>query len=170
MNEKAMIMKREIRTLSLYRSLMVSRHVLTFLLAVTAILFSVFNYNMAPLYTALLLNAFPPVLSYAVSDYARKSSHSYLTGIVKEEPFLLKNLKLRYKYTRIKHLSNSITYLIAILFIALWQYNFSTQENLQPSLKSIPIFILSTGLALRLLGIPFYHLKLHYDLTHNKVK
>ncbi len=170
MSENAIIMKREIRTLAQYRSLMISRHFLTVLLSITAFWFAIFNYNMAPLYTVLLLNAFPPVLSYAISDYAKKTKLPLLISITKEDPFLLNNLKKRYHYSRIKHLSNSVTYLIAMLFLALWQYNFSTKAVIPFYLEKLPVILLCVGLLLRLSGIPCYRFKLHYDLTHNRVK
>lgn len=170
MNDKAMIMKKEIRLLSQYRSLIISRHFLTLILSITALGFSLFRYNLAPLYTVILLNAFPPVLAFAISDTGKKTSKPLLIAITKEESFLLEHLKQRYRYSRLNYLSNSITYLIAILFLALWQYNFSTTSPVPPYLLKLPVVILSAGLLLRMIGIPFYQIKLHYDLTHNRLK
>ena len=170
MNEKAIIMKKEIRLLSQYRSLIISRHFLTLILSITAIGFALFNYNMAPLYTVILLNAFPPILTYAILDNVKNAKKPLLTAVAKEETFLLEHLKKRYRYSRVNYLSNSVTFLIAMLFLALWQYNFSTMALVPTYLRKLPVIILSSGLLLRIIGIPFYQIKLHYDLTHNKLK
>lgn len=170
MNDKAIMMKKEIRLLSQYRSLMISRHFLTLILSVIAIGFSFFHYNMAPLYTVILLNAFPPVLTYAIRDNIKNARNPLLIAVAKDETFLLEHLRKRYRYSRLSYLSNSITFLIAILFMALWQYNFSTKAPVPHYLERLPVIILSAGLLLRIIGIPFYRIKLHYDLTHNKLK
>ncbi len=170
MNNKAIIMKKEIRLLSQYRSLIISRNFLTLILSVTAIGFSFFHYNMAPLYTVILLNAFPPILTYAIQDNVKNARYPFLITVAKEETFLLEHLKKRYRYSRLKYLSNSITFLIAMLFLALWQYNFSTKASVSPYLQKLPVIIMAAGLLLRIIGIPFYRTKLRYDLTHNKLK
>ncbi len=169
MNEKAMIMKKEIRQLSQYRSLIISRHFLTLILSITTIAFVTGNYNMAPLYTVILLNIFPPVLEYAISDNIKNAKLPFLIALAKEETFLLSHLKKKYQYSRVKYLSNSVTFLIAMLFLALWQYNFSTKALVPPYLQKLPVIILSSGLFLRIIGFPFYQVKLHYDLTHNRL-
>lgn len=170
MNDKAIIMKKEIRLLSQYRSLIISRHFLTLILSITAMVFSFFRYNLAPLYTVIVLNAFPPFLTFAISDYSKNARKPLLIAITKDESFLLEHLKKRYRYSRLNYLANSLTYLIAMFFLALWQYNFSTTSPVPPYLQKLPVIILSTGLLLRMIGIPIYQIKLHYDLTHNRLK
>ncbi len=170
MSEKAAAMKKEIHLLSKYRSLMISRYFLTLVLSIIAIVFAFFKYNMAPLYTVILLNAFPPVLSYIITDYIKKTKHPLLIEFTKEEAFLLINLKMSYRYSRMKHLTNSVTFLIAMVFLALWQYSFSTWAVIPSYLKKLPVSILCASLLLRALGIPFYQIKLHYALIHNRIK
>ncbi len=170
MNDKAIAMKKEIRLLAGYRSLIISRYFLTLILSITAICFSILNYNMAPLYTVILLNAFPPVLSYAISDSLKNGKLPFLFNVTKDESFHLEHLRKRYRYSRIKYMSNSIIFLIAMIFLALWQYNFSTKALVPYYLQKLPVLFLSAGLLLRIIGIPIYQIKLHYDLTHNKLK
>jgi hypothetical protein len=124
---------------------------------------------MSPLYILILFHTLPPILIFALKDYAQKYKYPVLINATEDKPFLLNNLKRKYKYSKIKYITNSISYFITIILISLWQYNNNVTENINTSFVYVPVLILATGLALRLIAIIVYQIKLPYDLSHNKV-
>ncbi len=169
MNEKASVMKKEIRAIASYQALMISRWFLSSALLITTLYLGILRFPVTPLYILLFLNTLPAIISYAVIDYSRKSQNILLQNIRKDDSFLLGTIKKKYNYTKLRYTSNSVSYLVAIVFIGLWQYNYSSYYYIPRYLKSLPFFILAVSLMVRLTGILFYQLKLHYDLSHNRV-
>lgn len=169
MNEKAVIMKNEIRVVAHHRALMISKWILSFALLLVALYNGIRRIPISPLYILLFLNILPPILSLAANDYSKKSQNKVLLSIVRDEPFLLKTLKAKYKYTKLRYFTNSASYLVSLFLIGLWQYNYSQQYYLPNYLKSVPITLLASSFMIRLLGILFYRLKLPHDLANNKV-
>lgn len=169
MNEKTAVMKKEIRAIASYRALMISKWFLSSALLIIALYLGIRRFPISPLYILLFLNALPAILSYVVNDYSKKSQSKILQEIRKDDPFLLGNLKKKYNYTKLRYASTSISYLVAIALIGLWQYNYTVFYYIPVKLKNVPILILAFALAIRLIGIISYRLKLHYDLSHNKV-
>ena len=170
MNEKAAIMNKEIRAIAYYRALIISKLFLSFTLLAVALYLGLLRLPISPIYIMLFLNALPPIFSFTANDYYKKSHNKILQDIIKEDPFLLGSLKRKYKYTKLRYVTNSVSYLISLFLMALWQYSYSQQHYLPDYLKSIPIILLSSGIMIRLLGNWFYQLKLRYDLSHNKVR
>ncbi len=169
MNEKTTIINKEIHAIASYRALLISKRFLSAFLLIMALYLGIRRFPVSPLYILLFLNALPIIFTFAVNDYYKKGQYKLLKNLVEEKPFLLGTLKSKYKYTKLGYVSNSISYLIAIVLIGLWQYNYNTQYYVSVYLKNIPFLILSSGLTVRLVGIVFYHFKLRYDLFHNKV-
>ncbi|MBP1754271.1 MAG: hypothetical protein H6Q59_669 [Firmicutes bacterium] len=169
MNEKAAIMKNEIRVVANHRALMISKWILSFALLFVALYLGILRFPISPLYILLFLIFLPPILSSAAKDYSKKSQNKVLLAIVQDDPFLLNTIKTKYKYTKLRYITNSASYLVSLFMISLWQYNYSHQYYLADYLKSIPITLLASSLMIRLLVILLYRLKLPYDLSNNKV-
>lgn len=169
MNETASVMKNEIRMIAGYRALIISKYYFLLLLGMLGLFLAQKNLAASPLYVLLILSTLPPIISYALNDYAKKITHRLLIAATKDPQFKLKQLKSKYRYTRIKYVSNSVTYVFALLLICLWQVNYSNTMQAYPFLIYIPLVILISGLLVRLLGVVFYRFKLPYDLRHNKL-
>jgi hypothetical protein len=169
MNEKAITMKIEIRAIANYRGVIISKRFLTLFLGLISLYLGVIKYAMSPLYILIILSALPPILSFALKDYAQKYKYKLLIELTQDKPFLLNVLKRKYKYSKVDYVATSISYLLALIFIGLWQYNYTTLENIHNTLEKVPVLILAAGLVLRFLTIIFYRIKLPYDLSHNRV-
>lgn len=170
MKDKAAIMKKEIRAVANHRALIISKLFLSSTLLIAALYLGFRRFPVSPLYILLFLNALPPVFSFAATDYGKKSQNKILQDIIKDDPFLLGTLKKKYKYTKLRYVTNSASYLISLILIGLWQYNYNQQYYLPDYLQLLPILLLASGIMIRLLGILFYQLKLRYDLSHNNVR
>jgi len=169
MNENAIVMKKEIRAVANYKAILISKNYITLILGLVSLVFGFLNYGMSSLYILILLNALPPILAFGLKDYADKYKLQILFDITEDKPFQLINLKRKYKYSRVNYVANSVAYLFALILIALWQYNYNTSFNKQSILVNTPVLILASGLALRLVAIIYFQIKIHYDLSHNKV-
>lgn len=169
MNEKAALMKREIRAVANYRALMISKWFLSFALLFAALYLGIRRFPVSPLYILLFLIILPPIIAFGLKDYGKKTNNKILLDIIMDNPFLLETLKAKYKYTKLHYISNSVSYLISFFLIGLWQYVYSQQYYLSAYLRSLPIMLIVTGIIIRLLGIWFYQLKIRYDISHNKV-
>ncbi|MDF2945033.1 MAG: hypothetical protein K0S01_3891 [Herbinix sp.] len=169
MNENAITMKKEIRAVANYKAILISKNYITILLGIIALYLGIYKYIMSPLYILIVMNALPPILTFALKDYAEKYKLQALTNITEDKPFRLSNLKRKYRYSRVKYVANSISYLLALFLISLWQYKYNNSEDIQGILINVPVLILASGLALRFLTIIFFQIKLPYDVSHNKV-
>ncbi|MHB8132416.1 MAG: hypothetical protein ACYDEX_25975 [Mobilitalea sp.] len=169
MSENAIIMKKEIRAVSNYRALIISKYYLTSVLGITSLYLGFLRYAMSPLYILLLLNILPPILVLAFLDYGEKYNVKVLLSITKDSPFQLRNLKTKYNYSKLRYVTNSVSFLFALILIGLWQFNYNTSVNINTGLLKLPIIILTTCISIRFLGAIFYQIKIHYDLSHNRV-
>ncbi len=170
MNEKTTIMNKEIHAIASYRALLVSKWFLSLFLLIIGLYLGIRRFPASPLYILLFLNALPIIFTFAAKDYYKKEQNKLLKNLVEENSFLLGTLKSKYKYTKLAYASNSISYLIAIALIGLWQYSYNTHYYVPGYLRNLPVLILASGLAVRLVGVLFYPLKFRYDLSHNKVR
>lgn len=168
MNNKAIVMKNEIRTLSKYRSLILSKYYLSITLGLISLYLGVMRYSASSLYILLVLISLPSILTYMLSDLAKKSKYVFITKFNQDSPFLLSYLKRKYRYTKTKYIANSISYFITLILLCLWYINYSSSKYMQPYLIKIPIYIMVSAILFRLLVIFFYQHKLHYDLINNK--
>ena len=169
MNEKADIMIKDIRAVAYYRALIISKGFLSSVLLIIGLYLGLRRFPVSPLYILLFLNALPPILSYAAIDYSKKSQNKILQTMVKDNDFLLGTLKKKYNYSKLRYISNSASYLISLILIALWQFNYSQSHYLPEHLRLIPIQLLFVTILMRIMGNVFYSLKFRYDLAHNKV-
>jgi hypothetical protein len=169
MNDKAVIMKKEIRAVAYYQALIISKRLLSILLLLMSLYLGLLRFPMSPLYVLLFLNALPFVISYASKEYSKKNQNRILLELVKDDPFLLSTLKKKYKYTKLRYMSNSVSYLFSLFLIGLWQYSYRIHYYIPDNLQNIPVLFLSSSLLVRLIGIIFYQWKLPYDLSHNKL-
>jgi hypothetical protein len=169
MNDTASVMKKEIRLIAGFRALIISKYLLSLLLGFITLYLAQKNLTVSPLYVLLFLDLLPQIISYALKDYAKKSDHKILKAITEDHEFKLKQLKSKYKYTKLHYFSNSVSYLLALFLICLWQINYSHSMQNYPGLVNAPLFLLATGLLVRFFGVIFYQFKLPYDLRHNKL-
>ncbi len=170
MNEKTLIIKKEIHAIASYRALLISKWLLSFLLLIMALYLGFLRLPISPLFILLFLNILPSIFNFAAKDYNKKHHIKFLQNLVNEDSFLLQTLKVKYKYTKLGYATNSISYLTAIALIGIWQYSYSRQYYIPSYLKNIPFLILVLGFTIRLAGIVFYELKLRNDLSNNKVR
>jgi hypothetical protein len=169
MNEKAMTMKNEIRALANFRALLISKRYISFLLVLTSLYLGIMRYVMSPLYILIVFQVLPPIIAFTLKDYAQKYKYQLLINATNDKPFLLSHLKVKYKYSKVKYIANSISYVLAVILISLWQYSNKASNNINAFLVYAPVLILTTGIILRFLAILFYRFKLPYNLYHNKV-
>ena len=169
MNESASQMKKEIHIIANYRALIISKHFISLLLLAATLYLGIFRYPISPFYILLFLNILPYILNYAFRDYAGRYHSKLLISITQDIPFRLVHLKEKYKYTRLSYISNSFSYLLALLLLCLWQINYNTTADMVPTIAILPVSILITGLALRLLGVFLYFIKVPYDLSNNRL-
>lgn len=169
MNEKSLLMRNEIRVISGYRALVLSKYYIITVLSLITIYLSVVRFAASSFYILITVVVFPPILKSAVKDYSKGHNNRFLTEFLLDKSFQLTALKKKYHYTRANHVINSVTYLITIFLICLWQINYSMAINLNPFLRKLPFLVLITGLTLRFLAVIIYHIKLPYDIMHNKI-
>lgn len=169
MNKTAIAMKKEIRSVSNYRALLISKYYLNTVLLIITLYLGMINYAVSSFYVLLMLNLLPPILSAGFKDFNTKYDISLMKRIVLDSPFLLNSMKKKYRYTHLRYITNSISYIIAFLLLAIWQYSYNRTDNLLPRLAFVPLFVALSTLILRITGSIFYRLKLRYDILHNKV-
>ncbi|HHV09799.1 MAG TPA: hypothetical protein GXX75_05930 [Clostridiales bacterium] len=169
MNHTASIMKKEIRAIASYRALIISKAFISILLGIVTLYLAYFRYPASPLYILLLLNALPPILKFAFQDYAKRYPNKLLLGITQDTDFTLNYLKGKYKYSKPGSVSNSVSYIIALFLMCLWQLQYSRSGNTGPYMTLVPVTIMAAGLGLRFLSALLYNFKLHYDISHNKM-
>ncbi|MBE5966698.1 MAG: hypothetical protein E7255_06990 [Lachnospiraceae bacterium] len=162
-------MRKEIFKISAYRALIISRIYLSLCLAVSFFLLSLAGSTEAAFYILLILNLLPVLLSYLIKNAAVATQKVFFIALTKEPPFLLNNLKKKYKYTKLHHFTNSVSFTAALLLLLLWQYNYHTKGGIQKSLLFLPTGILLSSMLLRILSIPYYYWKLHIDLSCNRI-
>ncbi len=170
MRKKANLMKYEIRTIANYRGLILSKYYIAVLLSLMSLYLGHTKQNPSSLYILVILAVLPYALSSGLRDYSGKGRHPLLVRIASERHFLLDNLKKTYHYTSTGHIANSVTYPILLILIGLWQYKNNSSSISNDFLRNAPVFIISSGLLLRLAGTAFYRLKLPHDLFHNQVR
>jgi hypothetical protein len=168
-NNKALVMKNEIRAIAGYKALLISKFFICLCLALSAYYVGYIGYASSPVYILLVYFVLPSILSYAFKDYSGKLDHKFLKEITNNPPFLLNSLKRKYHYTRVNYVTNNISFFFILFLICLWLSSMYKIDNISVFTLSIPKFMLIVGILLRILGNIFYLLKLPYDLTHNKV-
>jgi len=169
MNNKAYAMKNEIRAISGYRALIISKFFLSVSLILSTLYIGFFGYQISPFYIFLVLNLLPPILSYALKDYVKRYQFKLLKQIAEDTPFHLSTLKKKYHYSRLGYVTNSISFLFSLVFLFLWQYNCSTTPNTISTILYQPTFFILTSILIRFTGIIFYRIKLPIDLVNNRV-
>lgn len=169
MNTKALTMKKEIHSIAKHRALLISKYYLALVLIVTTLYLGLINYALSPFYVFIVLYGIPPIFRSIIKDNSERYPDGFLKKLTTDSSFLLNSLKKKYKYSKTNYLANSVSYLIALLMIGLWQFNYNTMVRIHPFLQLLPSLILSTALILRYLGIIFYQIKFSLDLSHNRV-
>lgn len=169
MNKTASAMKIEIRMIAGYRALTVSKYYLFIILGSMTLFLAQRNLAVSPLYILLFLAVLPKVLSTALKDYSKKIDHKLLKAVTEDPEFILKQLKNKYKYSKLRYFSDSASYLLAVFLLCLWQINYSRSMQRYPILLYAPLAILASSLLVRFLGVIYYRIKLPYDLRYNKL-
>lgn len=169
MNEKAQSMKKEIRNISGYRALILSKYYICILLVISTFYMGIHKFGVSPLYILLFLTFLPSIISYSIHEYAQKYHNKFLKDLLQEAPVHFVNLKKKYKYSKVSYVSNQTAYIFSSLLICLWQINSSYSINPDSFLSKLPLIILGTALTLRFLLALLYRVKLPHDLMHNKI-
>lgn len=159
----------EIIVTSLYRALIITKYYLTASLAITFLLLVFIGYTESAFYILLTLNAIPPILSFVLKDYSKKKVNSYLFSFIEDNSFILDNLKAKYKYQKIKYITNLISYLITLVLLILWQYTYLSKGGIIQQFIYLPTALLLSSLFIHLVLIVFYIIKIKYDLTNNNL-
>lgn len=167
MNQKAILMKTEIRKVTSYHSLIICKKVTTLGLACSAYYVGYRGYFLSPLYILLLLNILPPIISFYIKE--NYLSNNKIQSIFKDTPFLLSQLKTKYQYTKIKYISNTVSYLFTLFLLILWQYNYITLDRTPALLIHLPYSIFLGSVLTRFTLLILYRIKIPYDILHNNL-
>jgi hypothetical protein len=167
MNKQANHVDTEIRSIANYQALIISKYYISSILILITLYLGFFRYNVISLYILIILTLFPHAFAVAIRDYADKTGARFLAGITADSSFQLASLKSKYNYTKLKYVSNSISYLITMLLIGLWQYSYNKELSLREEVRYLPLLVMSSGLLLRLLGVFYYRIRLSYSLSHD---
>lgn len=159
----------EIIKTSLYRSLIITKYYLTASLIISFLLLVVAGYTESAFYILLALNTIPPILSYILRDYSKKNSNSYFYFFIEDNAFILDNLKAKYKYQKLKYITNLVSYLITLGLLILWQYTYLSKGGIIQEFIYLPTALLLSSLLVHLIFIVFYILKIKYDLSNNNL-
>ncbi len=169
MNEKALAMKKEIKSISGYRALILSKVYICILLTISTLYLGIHRISNSPLYILLILLILPSIISYVLQDYTLKKQNHFIINLIQEPPVLLNSLRKKYRYSRVSYLSNQIAYLITVLLICLWQISNMKDMYLSDLLCKLPLLILTTALTLRFLLAILYSFKIPHDVMLNKI-
>lgn len=167
MNEKALIMKAEIRSISSYRALIISRISLSLCLTASAFYVGILGYPASPIYILLMLNLLPSILSYLFKDCAKKYKNRFFNFITEDAAFYLRILKKKYHYSRLDHVTNSLSFIITLVLLIFWQYYCNTLQTINLFIIYQPSLIIIINILIRFLSIIIYRFKLPFDLSHN---
>lgn len=108
-------MDREIKVISSFRSLVLSRILLNIALIVSSVVLTFYGYrNPSPLYLLFILNVAPSIVAILL-----RSRFSGQKPAV-QFPALTK----KYRYSLLAHMSTSITFYFIYLLILLWHFSF----------------------------------------------
>ena len=162
-------MKREIRLISSYRSLMIGKYFLNLSLAFSIYQVVIHRLAISPLYILFLLNVLPPIITFCIIDYNHKHDNIKFKDFTYDRPFLLTTLKKKYNYHINLYLSNSISYLFSLVLLVLWHINYFYISKPNYWIVYLPIFIITSSLFLRIGVYWFYRLKLPQDIIQNKL-
>jgi len=162
-------MRREIARISNYHALIISSFYMSICLAISFLLFSFVGFTESALYIFLILNLMPAILTHIIKDIAGQGKNHFLKKILIETPFILSNLKRKYRYTKLKFITKQISYFVTLFLLLLWQYNYTIKGGIQANFTYLPTAILISSILIRILGTLFYYWKLPHDLTHNRI-
>lgn len=163
------MMRKEIRQIANFRALNISKYYMSICLAITFLLLSFAGFTESALYILLILNIMPAVLSYIIKDAATQGNRKFPKSMVEEQPFILRNLKRKYHYTKLNYITNQVSYTITMILLLLWQYNYTTKGGIQSNFTYVPTGILLSSFAIRIFCILIYFWKLPNDLFHNRI-
>lgn len=159
----------EIIKTSLYRALIITRYYLTICLTISFLLLAIAGYTESAFYILLALNTMPSVLSFIVTDYSKKKPDSWLFFSIKDNTFILENLKTRYGYKKIMHITNFVSYLITLVLLILWQYTYLSKGGIIQQFIYLPTILILSSLLVHLVFVVFYIFKIKYDLSNSKL-
>ena len=105
-------------------------------------------------YILLTVNLFPYIISYMIRTEDRET--------------LLPDTAKRYHYTWLNYRSNSMSFLLNILFLFLWQQRNLNKEHPCTLIMYLPLMILFIVVIIRLVAIPYYRFKIHHILLYGE--
>lgn len=155
--EKKRTFAKELRILSSFRSLILSKRILNVSLLFSFFFFFSSKKNYAPLYLLALVNGIPLLLPALFQKQLHVSGGNWN----------LSTLFKKYNYSVQKHWVLNISFFMTILLLFLWDIT-TSKTNLHLT-SFLPLFCLILVLFFRLffnLTLPFY---LRYQLMHGKI-
>lgn len=146
----------EIRAFSRYRALLISKYYITIFLLLFLLNLPLDQHS--AIYILIILNIFPFVFTQVFKEHIKA-----------EKPFLLIMLKNKYRYSRIHYLSNSFSFLLALVLLCFWQLSLNHQTTDSIYNMFFPIFLLISSIILRIFCYIFYQIKIRHDLSTNQI-
>lgn len=148
----------EIKNLSKYRSLIISR----WFINVELFLFTFYLVmNMKSITTMIIILAF---------NISIMIIRDMLSSRLKKEKVIFSMLRKKYGYSKLDYVTQSIAYAWCIFLMVLWQI---TLSKVMPYdiyfLNYTPTFIILISLLIRIIGEIFYNIKIRLDLKGNKI-
>lgn len=159
----------EVIKTSSYRALIITKYYLTICLAISFLLLAFAGYTESAFYILLTLNAIPPILSYVLKDYSKNRANSWLSSFTEDKTFTLNNLKAIYGYLKVEHIANSVSYLITLVLLILWQYTYISKGGMMQELIYLPTLLLLSSLLVHLVLFIFYIFKIRWVLSNNSL-
>lgn len=170
MSDKAFIIKKEIIIISRHRALVISKHILTFVLSSLALYVGIRGYAVSPLYILLVLNALPPILTSSIHNYNQQKSANKVHHFTNTNQIIvLIGLKNKYRYSRIRYIANSVAFITSLFLLSIWHYSYQIAPIKEPVLNLLPFILLLSIILFRILLYIVYRVKIPYDLSHNRV-
>ena len=166
--KKSTIQSEIIKT-SLYRGLIINKYYLTICLTISFLLLAFAGYTEAAFYILLTLNVIPPILVFALKDYSKRNSDSWLFSFIEEKDFILDVIKIKYGYLKIKYITNFVSYLVTLVLLILWQYTYLSKGGMKQQFIYLPTILILSSLLIHFASIVFYIIKIKYDLSNNKL-
>ncbi len=155
-NDKAS-MTRVTNGISAMRGLLISSR---FLIALTAIIQFLYIINKirlySPLYILLLALIFPMIMEGMIKGHANMGD---------EEDLPLPLLRKKYGFSFAKSKAHSFAFLLNVIMLIAWHYNYTVNPPEQEALKSLPAAILIAYVLVRLLLWLFYLLMFKFAPT-----
>ena len=158
MNTQKHEIRSELKAISRYRGLLLSRILLCLLFLIIAKPF-----GFLPIYLAAALVFFPPVIVYLI--------HSAKTSVSSSEKSnLLPETMKKYQFTYEKYYAEIVTFFLSLIFFIVWQATQAATNWHSIPLRHIPTLLFVLYFVTIQMITVFYRVYIHYQFTHLIIK